>query len=527
MPAHVPGRRGLLARYLSLALSIVLLAGPGSLPHAEASLPADGAPRLIDIDAATPQERTWLVSLGIDVVNADMTGLMAWATPTQLAEIERAGFTYREIGTVSAAGLVDPDFHTFDELVAELELVAATYPHITWLTTAGESLEGRPIYALKISDNPSLDEDEPEALLFALTHAREHLTVEMALYIIEFLTKEYGQDGAITNLVNQREIWILPNVNPDGDVYDTESGYYRSWRKNRRVNADGSFGVDLNRNYGYLWGCCGGSSGMPSEHNYRGPAPFSEPESGAIRDFVVAHPHITASISFHTYSELVLWPYGYTYEALPANMDPLDYQAFAAVGGRMAELNGYKAHQASQLYLTDGSSDDWMYGERGIFAFTFEMYPTSYSPGFYPPGSVIDRETTRNRAAVEYFLGIADNPRKTVSPEGDTAPPAITLDGPADGAYVQGELLVTADASDNVAVTLVEFIANGETVTLDAEPPYVMQWEGQPGLGVVTLKARAFDAGHNVTGSDPLTLHLTGMPALRLPLFYRSYVNVQ
>ena len=150
----------------------------------------------------------------------------------------------------------------------------------------------------------------------------------------------------------------------------------------------------------------------------------------------------------------------------------------------MADRNGYTASQASALYLTDGGSDDWLYGERGIFAFTYEMYPTSYSPGFYPPGSIIEQETTRNRSAIEYFLGIADRPRKAVDDGlGDTTSPAVTLSGPAAGAYVSGDLQVTAQATDDVGVTLVEFILNGATVAIDKTAPYELELDRGAGRG--------------------------------------------
>ena len=323
-PGPAASRRSFtqLSRSISILLFLVLIGNSSALLASPFAFAQDEEELLlVRIDAPTPEERTALVRMGLDVVGADLSSLTVRAGRSQLAAIGEAGFTWLPLGAVEAAGAVDPAYHTYEQVVEELHQVAATYPDLTHLSTAGDSIEGRPIYALKISDNAAVDEDEPEVLLFALTHAREHLTVEMALYIIQFLTEGYGQDGAITNLVNEREIWILPNVNPDGDVYDVSAGYYRSWRKNRRLNIDGTMGVDLNRNYSYQWGCCGGSSGTPGDYTYRGTAPFSEPESVAIRDFVLAHPDITASISFHTYSELILWPYGYTYDATPADMN--------------------------------------------------------------------------------------------------------------------------------------------------------------------------------------------------------------
>ncbi|MGC8828080.1 MAG: M14 family metallopeptidase, partial [Anaerolineae bacterium] len=317
---------------------------------------------IVRIAAGTPQLRTQLFHLGIDVLAVDLQGITARLTPAQLRTLERAGFLCQVLTAETQSIIVDDRYHTFAETEAELQAVAAQHPDIARLEVIGRSVEGRPIYALKISDHAQEEEwSEPAVLIFALTHAREHLSTEMALDIIHMLIEGYGQSGEITNLVHQREIWIIPDLNPDGDVYDVESGYYRFWRKNRRPNPDGSFGVDLNRNFAYQWGCCGGSSSDPADEIYRGSAPFSEPESAALGGFAASHPNITISLNLHSYGELVLWPYGYTYESLPADMRPQDYEAFRRLAGAAADLNGYRAMQASQLYLADGAADDWLY----------------------------------------------------------------------------------------------------------------------------------------------------------------------
>jgi carboxypeptidase T len=182
----------------------------------------------------------------------------------------------------------------------------------------GLSYEGRTVWAGKISDNVGVDEDEPEVLLTHHQHAREHLTVEQALYTLHMLTDEYNVDPRITDIVNNREIWIVFDMNPDGGEYDIATGAYASWRKNRQPNAGTSaIGTDLNRNFDYRWGCCGGSSSTPSSDTYRGASGFSAPETQVVRDFVNSRvvggvQQIKAHIDFHTYAELVMWPYGYT-----------------------------------------------------------------------------------------------------------------------------------------------------------------------------------------------------------------------
>lgn len=507
-----------LLRRMLAVIWIILIAG---WSPASAGDPSPPSLFLVHVAAGTPQLRTHLVRLGLDILGADLEGVTIRATPAQLLWLERAGYTYQVLTAGADAVLVDDLYHSFAETVAELQDISARHPGITRLEVIGQSVEGRPLYALKISDHAQTDEwGEPAVLIFALTHAREHLSTEVALDVIHLLTEGYGQSGELTNLINQREIWVLPDINPDGDVYDVESGYYRFWRKNRRPNPDGSFGVDLNRNFGYQWGCCGGSSSYPGDDMYRGPAPFSEPESTALRDFVESHPNITISLSLHSYGEWILWPYGYTYDPQPADMK--DRAVFRRLAETMAGMNGYRAMQASQLYLADGTTEDWLYGARGIFAFTFELYPRTPNPGFYPPGSVIPTETARNRPAVQYLLRMADNPRKIVGVGGDLNPPQVWMVEPAAGAYVSGPLYVAAEAGDDVGVTLVEFIADGRTLGLDEEPPFALVWEDAPAVGSAEVWARAYDAGGNVGESRRMRVHFSAVPPGYLPLLERG-----
>jgi carboxypeptidase T len=312
-----------------------------------------------------------------------------------------------------------------DEILA----VANAHPDIVSRFTIGLSYEGRELWAVKISDNVTVDEDEPEVLFIGQHHAREHITVEMTLYILHLLADNYGADPQITDLVNSREIYIVFTANPDGSEYDIATGSYRSWRKNRQPNP-GSFyvGTDLNRNYGYKWGCCGGSSGFPSSATYRGASAFSAPETQRIRDFVDSRvvggkQQIKTAITFHSYGELVLWPYGYTYTDVPSDMTQDDHDVFVAMGQAMAQSNGYTAQQASDLYITDGTTDDWAYGVHKIFMYTFEMGSTT----FYPPGSQIAALTSVNDAAVRYIIQQADCPYRVIGKEGQycsATPPA-------------------------------------------------------------------------------------------------------
>ncbi len=407
----------------------------------------------------------------------------------------------------------DSAYHNYEEMMAAIWQAAAAHPDITRVYTAGVSLEGRPIPAVKISDAPAADDPaEPAVLFFSLTHAREHLTVEMGLEVIRLFTEGYGVDPALTNLVNTRAIWVIPNANPDGGEFDVEGGYYHYWRKNRRPNFDGSYGVDLNRNYGYNWGCCGGSSSTPSSDLFRGPTAFSEPETQIVRDFVLAHPRIRAAITFHTYAELILYPFGYTYEDQPADMDPTDYRAFVALARRMAQTNGYTPQQSSDLYITSGDAVDWLYGEQGIFAFTFEMYPRYSYPGFYPPASVIEQETQRNRTAVTYLTSVADNPRKVIGVGGDVISPTVSIQVSTESLTAGQPITATATVTDDVRVTLVAWQVDGQNLVLQTQPPFGLTWT--PAItGPHTLQALAFDAGGNRGVSAPVTI--TGRTAVQ------------
>jgi len=472
---------------------------------------------VVQIAASTREQRLALARRGMAIDGVGPQAVAVTVDEDRLRLLREEGFHILSVWPLQFP-IDDEDYHDYAEMVAEIEQAAADHPDIVQLSVIGESLEGREIYAVKISDNAAVDEAEPEVLLFALTHAREHLTTEQALDLIAYYTDNYGLRGDITNLVNEREIWILPNVNPDGGEYDRiGNGWYRSWRKNRRHNGDGTWGVDLNRNYGYRWGYDDtGSSPYTGSETYRGPAPFSEPETQAIRDFVLAHPDLVASISFHAYGELILWPYGYTDEDVPADMKPEDHAVFVEMGRAMAALNGYTPAQASDLYPTNGDSDDWLYGERGVFAFTFELYPTASNPvGFYPPDEVIPTQTARNHGAVSYLIGVADNPYKLIGQGGDTTPPTVTLLFPSAGAEISRTVVLTATAHDDTGVTLVEFLADGLTIGLDTAAPYTTTWESEATPGQHLLTVRAYDHGQNIGLSPPVTvtIPLTGPTA--------------
>ena len=333
------------------------------------------------------------------------------------------------IAIVAAVGLLPPaaalaatdfpagyrGYHTYAETVADLDSVVAAHPSIVRKFSIGTSYQGRQLWAAKISDNVATDENEPEVLFDGLTHGREHITVEMNLYLLHLLADKYGSNARITHLVNTREIFLIFMVNPDGGEYDISGGVLHFWRKNRQpISNSSQIGTDINRNFGYQWGCCNGSSADPTKETYRGSAAWSAPETVAYRNFVRSRviggkQQLRIVVSWHSSGKMILWPYGYTTTAVPSTMYAADHQAFVALGKRAAALNGYAPMQASKLYISDGTQHDWSYHEQRIFAFTFEMGPGG-DPNFYPPADRIGKLTTANRSAVLYLLEQADCP---------------------------------------------------------------------------------------------------------------------
>ncbi|GHH64126.1 carboxypeptidase T [Streptosporangium violaceochromogenes] len=370
---------------------------------------------------ADPRQRSAVAATGAAIDLVESTSVVVTAGPAEIAAIKKLGYTVTKLSTPAVQDLrifdfppADSGYHTYGEMVAEIDRIVAAHPAIARKARYGTSYEGRDLLVVKISDNAGTDENEPEVLFTHHQHAREHLTVEMALYILRLLTDGYGTDERITGLVDSREIWIMPDLNPDGGEYDIAGGSYRFWRKNRQPNAgSAAVGTDMNRNWAYRWGCCRGSSGSAASETYRGAAAESAPEVRAVADWVRGRrvggaQQIRTHIDWHTYSELVLWPYGYTYADTAPGLTRDDRDAFAALGRDLASTNGYTPQQASDLYITDGSVDDWMWGVHKIFSFTFEMYPATSSPGFYPPDEQIVPQTTRNREAVLRFLEYSD-----------------------------------------------------------------------------------------------------------------------
>ncbi|MGV9883444.1 M14 family metallopeptidase [Streptomyces sp. NPDC003006] len=440
MRLRIRGRRSAaLAALLALAVAAPLTANatPSAAdPAARSTATADDETRQYEIPLPDDRAaRTALARTGVTIDEVDARAVVVSADGREAARLRASGYELKALAgppkRTNGQAVEPMDFppadaryHNYAEMNAAIDQRIAAHPNLMTKKVIGKSYAGRDIIAVKVSDNAATDEAEPEVLFTHHQHAREHLTVEMALYLLRELGDDYATDARLKKMVDSREIWIVPDMNPDGGEYDIATGSYRSWRKNRQPNTgSSSVGTDMNRNWAYKWGCCGGSSGSPGSDTYRGRAAESAPEVKVVADFVRSRvvggkQQIKSAIDFHTYSELILWPYGYTYADTAAGLTQDDRDAHATVGRKMAASNGYTPEQASDLYITDGSIDDWLWGSQKIFSYTFEMYPSSAGGGgFYPPDEVIERETSRNRDAVLQLLENSDCMYRSIGKE--------------------------------------------------------------------------------------------------------------
>ena len=319
------------------------------------------------------------------------------------------GFNYGSMG----------GFYTLAEVNAELDEMYTQFPNlITQKVSIGNTIEGRPIYMVKISDNPSVNENEPQVLYTGLHHAREPESMEQMIFFMFYLLEHYGTDPEATYLINNRELYFVPVVNPDGYEYNhiTNPNGGGMWRKNRRLNAGGSYGIDLNRNYGpysYWNSPYGGSSTDPSSDTYRGTAPFSEPETSALKNFL-ATKNISCTLNYHSYGNYLIYPYG-AWPYLTA--DSLTFSEFA---GDITAYNGYSGGTALQTvgYGVRGTSDDYAYdgdlvlNNGKIFAMTPEVGLT----GFWPSQSEIIPLAQENLRPNLYYAWVAGGYVQLINP---------------------------------------------------------------------------------------------------------------
>jgi carboxypeptidase T len=365
------------------------------------------------ITAPDKGTRNRIVTAGVAIEDVRDGKVAGFATPHALQRLQDQGIKVERrtaLATISTQDFPKPDgtYHDYSRTEAELNAIASANKDIASVFSIGKSWQGRSILALRLNSTEHGDQPskKPGAVFMGTHHAREHLSTEVPLLIARWIVDNRGR-ADIKKLLDTRDIYFIPLVNPDGAEYDIATGSYRWQRKNMSKNADGSVGVDINRNYGWLWGGPGASD-YPGDDTYRGPSAFSEPESQAIRDFLTARPNLSTSISYHSFSELVLYPWGGTEDAIS---DGRALKAYKAMAAKMASWTGYTAQQSSELYVATGDSCDWAWGERKIFSFTIELTPNSGGAGgFYPGAKVVGPTVQKNIQPVLYLIALADDP---------------------------------------------------------------------------------------------------------------------
>ena len=313
-----------------------------------------------------------------------------------------------------------PCYRTVEETFSSAALLAATYPDFaTWIDIGNSwektnnSNEGYDMMVLRIT-NSAMTDPKPKLFIMAGLHAREYAPPEIATRFAEYLLANYAADPDVTWLLDYHEIHLLLHSNPDGRK-QAETGLL--WRKNTNENycspTSNLRGADLNRNFDFKWGCCGGSSGNECSEIFRGESPASEPETQAIQDYVASiipdqrgpgdtdpAPLTTTGVflDIHSFGELILWPWGWTAGPAP------NASGLQTLGRKMGFYNTYFPQQAVQLYVTDGSSKDWAYGELGIPGYTIEVGNTffesctSFQNSVYPenlPALIYAAKTSR------------------------------------------------------------------------------------------------------------------------------------
>lgn len=393
-------------KYLPYLLTIIL-------GLASRSFASDDTTYWMKVRAKNKFERSTIANTGavIEVVADDY--VIAFGSESEKTAVEKLGRLEQSFIYALDFPARDSNFHNYSELLAALSDLAQNSPDIVAYEVVGKSLEGRDIVNLRISTDLANSSKKPGISFVGTHHAREHISTEVPLMLAQYLVTEYKNNNPeIVKYLETREINIIPLVNPDGAEWDISTGNYKAWRKNRRKNSNGTYGVDLNRNYSYMWGT-GGSSKDPRSEVYMGPQAFSEPETQAIRDFIDAKTNLTTVLSFHTFSELILYPWGHKYESIE---NARDLKVHEVMANTMAQWNKYTPQQSSELYIASGDTTDWAYGTHKMVSFTFELDPKSAfgTDGFYPGQAKIPVVFQKNLKPCLYLIEYADNPYRVI-----------------------------------------------------------------------------------------------------------------
>ncbi len=345
-----PRARFLAAVLAALSLPVAIHAGPRlvriQLPDAGwvEELGEAGAWEVLDRDGDT-------------VLAAETEGLLPEAPPG-LVEV----FLRHEVLQPDLDSVFEPfraqgsegAYHNVQEVEDELTALAAAHPDRAEKVVIGRSVENRPLTALRIG--PKDGGPRPTAIFAAMLHAREWITVEVAMKLVnELLAAPPTRTDPV--------IWVIPVVNPDGLHWSQTQ--YQWWRGNRRNHGGGRIGTDLNRNFPAGWGI--GSSNIPGSQTYKGSAPLSEPESKALDD-LVARVKPALTMTAHAFGRMVLRPYGFRSEK-PGRED-----LFARFGGALSAASGYRTGSVYDLIgRTGGATDDHFVERHGAFAMSLEV----------------------------------------------------------------------------------------------------------------------------------------------------------
>ncbi|MEB3220801.1 MAG: M14 family metallopeptidase [Candidatus Sericytochromatia bacterium] len=399
-------------RATALGLALVLAgcgtSGPGSA-GARGVGPASAQARTQDRSVVTLRfkDRTQLEALaaqGVDLFeNVDHARgtVDASLTAETRAIVKRLGVAFSLKQGAFSTKAFPAGYGSVGAVHAELRQLAQAYPTLVEAVEIGKSVEGRPILAAKITAKPA--ENLPAVRITGGTHARELVPVELMRNLTKALVEGYGKDATVTRLLDSRQVWIVPVVNPDGRT--RVEGGSAMWRKNARPLGMGATGVDINRNADDHWSQ---GDASPRSDAFRGEAPFSEPETQAIRDLALKV-RFKASFDVHCYGGMVLWPPGFSTEF------SADEARFKAIGEKIARPLGYRAGTiARTIYKTYGDMATWEYAKLGTLAFAAELNDGEFAPRF----GQVDKDWQAWKEHFLFFIDAAANDKAVHPTEG-------------------------------------------------------------------------------------------------------------
>lgn len=368
----------------------------------------------VSLRFASPADIARAEAAGLDVFGVEADNRVAFGRISRegFDRLRAAGAKITEEASnapgFGVSNTFDKGFRTYEQVTSDLKRIADTHPEITKLSSAGPSWEttagkaDRQLWTIRIT-GPGDISKRPAVAFTANIHARELVPVEVAMTVIEKLTSGYAKDPEIKRLLDTRVVYVMPMANPDGH-HQAEKGVDQ--RKNTHPFT-GGIGVDLNRNFPFKWNLeNGGAHSHPSSETYQGPSAVSEPETKAIKGFLSSIPNLKIGMDYHAYSNLIMWPWGWTDKPAP------DAQLLETIGKKLASFNKYKPIQASSLYPTSGTIRDFVYGELHVPYFTTEI--GSRMDGFDPSFKRGQQLRDENIPGAMYLLSIADDPSQVL-----------------------------------------------------------------------------------------------------------------